>query len=127
MSEVTMETRKDLARRIATLNYYYTDEYLQELAKAEEEKKAAEEMKNDPTDEFRCMVMTGDWNAHVNLECMKNCVEIIHYLTNEEEVVEPWQLAGITAMLDKSNEEHSFDYSMPQAISDVLGIRFIKK
>lgn len=58
---------------------------------------------------------------------MKSCVEIIHYLTSEEEVVAPWQMAGITAMLDKSNEEHSFDYSMPQAISDVLGIRFIKK
>ena len=127
MSEITMEERKALARRIAALNYVYTDEYIQELAKAEEEKMAAEAMKNEPTNEFRCMVMTGDWNAHVNLECMKNCVEIIHYLTKEEEVVEPWQMAGITAMLDKSNEEHGYDYSMPQAISDVLGIRFIKK
>lgn len=127
MSEVTMEARKDLARRIATLNYYYTAEYLQELTTAEKEKKAAEAMKSEQTDEFRCMVMTGDWNAHVNLECMKNCVEIVNYLTDKEEVVELWQLAGITAMLDKSNEEHSYDYSMPQAISDVLGIRFMKK
>ena len=127
MSEVMMEERKALARRIASLNYVYTNEYIQELEKAEEEKKAAEAMKNDPSDEFRCMVMTGDWNAHVNLDCMKSCVEIIHYLTNEEEVVESWQMAGITAMLDKSNEDHSYDYSMPQAISDVLGIRFIKK
>ena len=127
MSEVTMEARKDLARRIATLNYYYTAEYLQELTTAEKEKKAAEAMKSEQTDEFRCMVMTGDWNAHVNLECMKNCVEIVNYLTDKEEVVELWQLAGITAMLDKSNEEHSYDYSMPQAISDVLGIRFVKK
>lgn len=127
MSEVTMEARKDLARRIAILNYYYTAEYLQELTTAEKEKKAAEAMKSEQTDEFRCMVMTGDWNAHVNLECMKNCVEIVNYLTDKEEVVELWQLAGITAMLDKSNEEHSYDYSMPQAISDVLGIRFMKK
>ena len=127
MSEVTMEARKDLARRIAILNYYYTAEYLQELTTAEKEKKAAEAMKSEQTDEFRCMVMTGDCNAHVNLECMKNCVEIVNYLTDKEEVVELWQLAGITAMLDKSNEEHSYDYSMPQAISDVLGIRFMKK
>ena len=127
MSEVTMEERKALARRIASLNYVYTDEYLQELAKAEEEKKAAEAMKNDSSDEFHCMIMTGDWNAHVNLDCMKSCVEIIHYLTDEKEEVCPWQMAGITAMLDKSNEEHGYDYSMPQAISDVLGIRFIKK
>ena len=127
MDEITMENRKDLARRIATLNYYYTAEYLQELDKAEQEKKAAEELKNGQVDEFRCMILTGDWNAQVDLDCMKSCVEIIRYLIDEKEVVEAWQVAGITAMLDKSNEEHCFDYSMPQAISDVLGSSLQKK
>lgn len=125
MAEVTREERKALAARIAKLNYLYTDEYLADLAKDEEEKAKAKAMKD--SDEICCMVMTGEWNAKVTLDCMKSCVEVIHYLLNDDEVVESWQMAGITAMLDKSNEENSFDYSLPQAISDVLGIRFLKK
>ena len=125
MAEVTREERKALAGRITKLNYLYTDEYLKELAKGEEEKARAKAMKD--RDEFCCMVMTGDWNAKVDLDCMKSCVEVIHYLLNDDEAVESWQMAGITAMIDKSNEENSFDYSLPQAISDVLGIRFLKK
>ncbi len=127
MSEVRMEARKELAKRIAALNYLFTSEYLQEIGKAEEEKKIAEKMKNEESNEFRCIVMTGDWNAQVDLDCMKSCVEIIKYLTDENEAVEGWQMAGIKAMLDQSNEDRSYDYSMPQAISDVLGIRFLKK
>lgn len=125
MAEVKMEDRKALAGRIAKLNYLYTDDYLKELDHSKEEKAKAEAMKD--SDEICCMVMTGEWNAKVSLDCMKSCVEVIHYLLNNEEVVESWQMAGITAMIDKSNEENSFDYSMPQAISDVLGIRFLKK
>ena len=106
------------------MNYMFTSEYLKELDnKAEEEKKAAEMKEKDG---FGCMIMTGDWNAKVNLDCMKSCVEVINYLTDEKEEVSAWQAAGINAMLDKANEEHEVDYSMPQAISDILGIRFMK-
>lgn len=126
MAEITMEERKALATRITKLNYLFTADYLKELANKEEEEKKAREA--EEKDEFTCIVMTGDWNAKVNLDCMKSCVEVIDYLINEDdEPVEAWQFAGITAMLNKANEEHSFDYSMPQAISDILGIRFMKK
>ena len=127
MSDITKETCRALATRIARMENLFTAEYIQELAKAEQEKKAAEAMKNEPGDEFKCIVMTGDWNAQVDLDCMKSCVEIIAYLTEDDCDLQDWQLAGITAMLDKANENHSVDYSMPQAISDVLGIRFLKK
>lgn len=126
MPKFTKEDRKNLMTRICKLNMIFTEEYLNELKTAEEEKKKAEELKKTETDEIRCVVMTGDWNAQVDLDCMKTCAEIIGYLRDEENEVEAWQLAGINAMMDKSNEEHSVDYSMPQAISDVLGIRFMK-
>ncbi len=119
--EITKEARNALATRISKMNYMFTEEYLKEIEIREEEEKKAKNLKDD---EF--MVMTGDWNAKVDLDCMKSCVEIIKYLTDDEETVEPWQFAGITAMLDQANKEHSVDYSMPQAISDVLGIRFLK-
>lgn len=125
MKEITMAERKELAARMAKLNFYYTEEYIAEVAKAEEEKKKAEAMKE--SGEFCCMIMTGDWNAHVDLDCMKECCEVIRYLNNEDEDVEAWQYMGIMAMLDQANEDRCFDYSMPQAISDILGIRFSKK
>lgn len=127
MTEITKETRRELATRIARMENVFTAEYIKELAKAEEEKKAAAAMKNESGNEFKCLVMTGDWNAQVDLECMKSCVEIIAYLTEDDCDMQDWQHAAITAMLDTANENHFVDYSMPQAISDVLGIRFIKK
>lgn len=126
MAKFTKEDRHNLIGRICKMNMIFTEEYLKELETAEQEKKKAEELKKTETDEIRCVVMTGDWNAQVDLDCMKTCAEIIGYLRDEENDVEAWQLAGINAMMYKSNEEHSVDYSMPQAISDVLGIRFMK-
>lgn len=124
MKEMNMEERKALATRITKLNYLLTSDYIKELSvKAEEEKKAAE-MKD--TDGFCCMIMTGDWNSKVTLDCMKTCVEVVDFLIDKDEEVLAWQAAGINAMLDKANEEHEFDYNLPQAISDILGIRFLK-
>lgn len=45
MTEITKETRYALATRIARMENLFTAEYIQELAKAEQEKKAAEAMK----------------------------------------------------------------------------------
>lgn len=127
MTTFTKEVRMKLMTRICKLNMIFTEEYLNELKTAEEEKKKVEELKETERDELCCMVLTGEWNANVDLDCMKTCAEIIGYLRDEENDVEAWQLAGINAMMDKSNEEHSVDYSMPQAISDILGIRFMQK
>ena len=77
-------------------------------------------------DDFCCMIMTGEWNAKVTLDAMKTCVEVIDFLIDKDEEVLAWQGAGITAMLDKAHEEHEFSYDLPQAISDILGIRFLK-
>ena len=126
MKEITKQDRKDLATRISRMNYLFTSEYIEELRKIEEEKKAVEAAKN--SDKQVVVVMTGEWNAQVDLDCMKACVEIIDYLMNDDECdLTYWQLSGINAMLDASNEEGEVNYSMPQAISDCLGIRFLKK
>lgn len=124
MMEMNREERVALAGRISKLNYLFTADYIKALAVKSEEEKKAEAMKEK--DEFCCMIMTGDWNSKVVLDCMKSCVEVIDFLLNDKEEVLQWQGAGITAMLDKANEEHEFDYSLPQAVSDILGIRFTK-
>ena len=126
MAKLTKEDRHNLIGRICMMNTIFIKEYREELLKAKEEKKKAEEMMKEESDEIRCMVMTGDWNAKVDLDCIKTCSEIFDYLYDEENDVEPWQLIAINAMMDKCNEDNSVDYALPQAISDVLGIRFMK-
>ena len=54
-------------------------------------------------------------------------MKVIKFLANEDEVVYGWQLDGINAMLNRANDDKEYDYSMPTAISDVLGIRFYEK
>ena len=123
--EITMEERKALAGRIAKLNYLYTADYLGDLETAEEEKKKIAEMQKK--DEFCCMILTGEQNAKITLDCMKSCVDVIRFLNDEKNGVDAWQMAGIKAMLDQSNSDGGFSYDLPQAISDVLGIRFLDK
>ena len=125
ITEATMEQRKELAGRIHRLNSLFTIEYLEELENGKKEQEAVQKMKEGGEPEI--MVLTADWNAKVNLDGMRDCMDVIKYLSNEENEVYLWQLAGINAMLDQSNADKSFDYSLPTAISDVLGIRFMKK
>lgn len=127
ITEATMEQRRELAVRIHKLNSLFTREYLAELKNQKKEQEAIKKLESDSSSEIKCMALTADWNASVDLDCMTECIEVIDYLQNEEEPVELWQLAGINAMIDQSNKDRSFDYSLPQAISDMLGIRFLKK
>ena len=127
ITEATMEQRRELAVRIHKLNSLFTREYLAELENQKKEQEAIKKLESDSSSEIKCMALTADWNASVDLDCMTECIEVIDYLQNEEEPVELWQLAGISAMICQSNKDHSFDYSLPQAISDVLGIRFLKR
>ena len=127
MYEATMEERKELANRIHRLNSLFTLDYLDDLKKAEEEKAAAKRMTEENSDKITVMVMTGDWNAKVTLGCMKDCMDIIKFLADKEKQVLGWQMDAINAMLNRANEEKEYDFSMPTAISDVLGIRYLKK
>ena len=127
MYEATMEERKALANRIHKLNSLYTMDYLDDLKKAAEEEAECKRIMEENTDEVICMVMTGNQNAKVTLTCMEDCMKVIKFLSNKDETVYGWQLKGINAMLDQANEDHEYDYSMPTAISDVLGIRYLEK
>ena len=127
MYEATMEERKALANRIHKLNSLYTMDYLDDLKKAAEEEAEAQKIKEENSDEIVIMVMTGSQNAKVTLGCMEDCIKIIKFLANKDETVYGWQMEGINAMLNQANKDHEYDYSMPTAISDVLGIRYLEK
>ena len=127
MKESTKETRINLITRICKMNMLFQIEYFEDLKKAEEEQKQAEELKKSESDDIQVMLMTGDWNAKVSLDCMKSCAEVCDYLREEKNELYEWQAKAITAMIDQAKEDESYPYDMPQAISDILGIRFMKK
>lgn len=47
-------------------------------------------------------------------------------LTDREEDVDDWMLAGITAMLDKCNEQKVIPFDLPTSICGLLGAEWRK-
>ncbi len=114
------EERKATARRIQRLCYIFTSDYIDDMKKASEEEEACKRMKENPDGEIKIMVLTGDQNAKVSLECMTECVKAVRLLLNPKEDIDDWMLAGINAMIDKSNEAHGYAFDLPTAINGVM-------
>ena len=84
-------------------------------------------MQTEPDDgQIKCMVLTAENNAKVMLECIKELVQAVDILTDREEDVDDWMLAGITAMLDKCNEQKVIPFDLPTSICGLLGAEWRK-
>lgn len=108
-----MNERAKTIKRLHTLAYLYTEEYVRELDnKKREDAMIREAEKNG---EAACIVLTAENNAKVMMSCITDVMHAVNILNDAEEDVPDWMLAGINAMLDKVNETHDgipFDLSV---------------
>lgn len=121
------DERKKLAKRLQRVTFWFTGEYVKELANKEKEDAAVKARQAEPDDgQIKCMVLTAENNAKVMLECIKELVQAVDILTDREEDVDDWMLAGITAMLDKCNEQKVIPFDLPTSICGLLGAEWRK-
>lgn len=119
-----MKCRKETLKRMKMALANLSIEYMNDLEKAEEERKACEKAKE--SGELVVMILTGEQNAKVMLECMKDMKEAIDFMNNTDRDVENWQLAGINAMFDQCNAERVIHFDIGTAVCGILGTQFYK-
>lgn len=118
----TKEERRETAKRIKCLTYWYTKEYVKELDNKKREDAAVKEMEAEKTEygEIKCMVLTAENNARVMMNCITDCIAAVNILANMEEDVDDWMIAGINAMLDKVNASHAIPFDLSTSICGIL-------
>lgn len=121
---VLSEERKEIARRLQRITFYYTEEYVEDLAKKEKEDAAIKELEANPSGEIRCMVLTAEHNAKVMMDCIKDLICAVNILRDKNEEVDEWMLAGITAMLDKVAQLKVLPYDFPTSVCGLLGAQY---
>ena len=119
-----MKCRKDTIIRMRLVLANLSIEYMNDLDQAEKEREVCEKAKE--SDELVCIVLTGESNAKVTLECMKDMREAIDFMKNPEHDIENWQLAGINGMFDQCNAEGIIPYDIGTAVCGILGTQFYK-
>lgn len=122
----TKEDRRETAKRIQRFTYYYTKEYVHELDNKKREDAAVKEMQDAATEggEIKCMVLTAENNARVMMDCITDCIAAVNILTNMEEDVDDWMIAGINAMLDKVYKGNAIPFDLPTSICGLLGAQY---
>ena len=122
----TKEERRETAKRIQRLAYFYTVEYVGQLDNKKREDAAVKEMEEAATEggEIKCMVLTAENNARVMMNCITDCIAAVDILVNMEEDVEDWMIAGINAMLDKVYKGHTIPFDLPTSICGLLGAQY---
>ena len=113
-----------MARRLQRITFYYTEEYVEDLAKKEKEDAAIKELEANPSGEIRCMVLTAEHNAKVMMDCIKDLIRAVNILRDKNEEVDEWMLAGITAMLDKVAQLKVLPYDLPASVCGLLGAQY---
>ena len=122
----TREERRETAKRIQRLAYFYTAEYVGQLDNKKREDAAVKEMQDDATEggEIKCMVLTAENNARVAMGSITDCIAAVNILVNMEEDVDDWMIAGINAMLDKVRVTQGVPFDLSTAICGVLGAQY---
>ena len=122
----TREERRETAKRIQRLAYFYTVEYVGQLDNKKREDAAVKEMQAAETEggEIKCMVLTAENNARVMMGCITDCIAAVNILTNMEEDVDDWMITGINAMLDKVYKCHTIPFDLPTSICGLLGAQY---
>ena len=114
----TKEERRETAKRIQRLAYFYTVDYVQEMDNKKREAAATE------GGEIKCMVLTAENNARVAMGSITDCIAAVNILVNMEEDVDNWMIAGINAMLDKVRVTQGVPFDLSTAICGVLGAQY---
>ena len=122
----TKEERRETAKRIQRLAYFYTVEYVGQLDNKKREDAAVKEMQDAATEggEIKCMVLTAENNARVAMGSITDCIAAVNILVNMEEDVDDWMIAGINAMLDKVRVTQGIPFDLSTAICGVLGAQY---
>ena len=122
----TKEERRETAKRIQRLAYFYTVEYVGQLGNKKREDAAVKEMQDAATEggEIKCMVLTAENNARVAMGSITDCIAAVNILVNMEEDVDDWMIAGINAMLDKVRVSQGIPFDLSTAICGVLGAQY---
>ena len=122
----TREERRETAKRIQRLAYFYTVEYVGQLDNKKREDAAVKEMQDAATEggEIKCMVLTAENNARVAMGSITDCIAAVNILVNMEEDVDDWMIAGINAMLDKVRVTRGIPFDLSTAICGVLGAQY---
>ena len=122
----TREERRETAKRIQRLAYFYTVEYVGQLDNKKREDAAVKEMQDAATEggEIKCMVLTAENNARVAMGSITDCIAAVNILVNMEEDVDDWMIAGINAMLDKVRVSQGIPFDLSTAICGVLGAQY---
>ena len=122
----TREERRETAKRIQRLAYFYTAEYVGQLDNKKREDAAVKEMQDAATEggEIKCMVLTAENNARVAMGSITDCIAAVNILVNMEEDVDDWMIAGINAMLDKVRVTQGIPFDLSTAICGVLGAQY---
>ena len=122
----TKEERRETAKRIQRLAYFYTVEYVGQLDNKKREDAAVKEMQAAETEggETKCMVLTAENNARVAMGSITDCIAAVNILVNMEEDVDDWMIAGINAMLDKVRVTQGIPFDLSTAICGVLGAQY---
>lgn len=119
---VDIERLKKIVDQLYRYNYWFCNEMMKEEESLKEFEKACEEAKRTGEN---VMIVTG---APGNVKCMKGCMEdtvkVINFLRNkeEQEYIEPWQLAGAEAILNTCREENSVPFDLPATLMAVFGM-----
>ena len=118
----TKEERRETAKRIQRLAYFYTVEYVGQLDNKKREDAAVKEMQAAETEggEIKCMVLTAENNASVAMGCITDCIAAVNILVNMEEDVDDWMIAGINAMLDKVRVTRGIPFDLSTSICGLL-------
>ena len=122
----TKEERRETAKRIQRLAYFYTVEYVSQMDNKKREDAAVKEMQDAATEsgEIKCMVLTAENNARVAMGSITDCIAAVNILVNMEEDVDDWMIAGINAMLDKVRVTQGIPFDLSTAICGVLGAQY---
>ena len=122
----TKEERRETAKRIQRLAYFYTVDYVQEMDNKKREDAAVKEMEAaaEKDGKIRCMVLTAENNARVAMSCITDCMAAVDILVNMEEDVDDWMIAGINAMLDKVKPSRGIPFNLSTSICGVLGAQY---
>ena len=118
----TKEERRETAKRIQRLAYFYTVEYVGQMDNKKREDAAVKEMQDAATEggEIKCMVLTAENNARVAMGSITDCIAAVNILVNMEEDVDDWMIAGINAMLDKVRVSRGIPFDLSTSICGLL-------
>ncbi len=112
--------RKKAITHLQELVYYFADSLLEE---EDAERKEAEEYKRKCEEEpnkLNFRISAHEQNEALIKKCIREARDAIRLLSNKENVIEEWQIAGINGMFEQCNTDKIIPYDLPAAVKGIL-------